>query len=26
VLFTPGDIVYSSSALIESGPPDHYDR
>ena len=22
VLFTPGDIVYSSSALIESGPPD----
>jgi rfaE bifunctional protein kinase chain/domain/rfaE bifunctional protein nucleotidyltransferase chain/domain len=21
VLFTPGDIVYSSSALIESGPP-----
>jgi rfaE bifunctional protein kinase chain/domain len=22
LLFTPGDIVYSSSALIESGPPD----
>jgi rfaE bifunctional protein kinase chain/domain/rfaE bifunctional protein nucleotidyltransferase chain/domain len=22
VLFTPGDIVYSSSALIEKGPPD----
>src|SRR5246127_1815675 len=22
VLFTPGDIVFSSSALIESGPPD----
>src|SRR6516164_601718 len=22
VLFTPGDIVYSSSALIETGPPD----
>jgi rfaE bifunctional protein kinase chain/domain/rfaE bifunctional protein nucleotidyltransferase chain/domain len=22
ILFTPGDIVYSSSALIESGPPD----
>jgi rfaE bifunctional protein kinase chain/domain len=22
VLFTPGDIVYSSSRLIESGPPD----
>ncbi len=22
VLFTPGDIVYSSSALIDSGPPD----
>jgi rfaE bifunctional protein kinase chain/domain len=22
VLFTPGDIIYSSSALIESGPPD----
>src|SRR5215831_12262136 len=22
VLFTPGDIVYSSSALVESGPPD----
>jgi rfaE bifunctional protein kinase chain/domain len=22
ILFTPGDIVYSSSAIIESGPPD----
>lgn len=22
VIFTPGDIVYSSSAIIESGPPD----
>src|SRR6185437_16083174 len=22
ILFTPGDIVYSSSALIETGPPD----
>jgi rfaE bifunctional protein kinase chain/domain len=22
VLFTPGDIVYSSSAIIEAGPPD----
>jgi cytidyltransferase-like protein len=22
ILFTPGDIIYSSSALIESGPPD----
>jgi rfaE bifunctional protein kinase chain/domain/rfaE bifunctional protein nucleotidyltransferase chain/domain len=22
ILFTPGDIVFSSSALIESGPPD----
>ena len=22
MLFTPGDIVYSSSALIEIGPPD----
>ena len=22
MLFTPGDVVYSSSALIESGPPD----
>jgi rfaE bifunctional protein kinase chain/domain len=22
VLFTPGDIVYSSSAIIETGPPD----
>jgi rfaE bifunctional protein kinase chain/domain/rfaE bifunctional protein nucleotidyltransferase chain/domain len=22
ILFTPGDIVYSSSAMIESGPPD----
>src|SRR2546426_11055968 len=22
ILFTPGDIVYSSSAIIEAGPPD----